>query len=295
MTNWGFPLSLDIWLAGMAGGAYLAAFLAKYFGKHEDDRLIRTALYFAIPAAMAGVTILLIDLSFPFRFWHLFTFFNFTSPMSVGSWVLVLWSGCSLLILLLWHTRKWIRIKPDSLKKITNILNWIVFVASLVLISYTGVLLSASSQPVWASTFLLPPLFVVSAVSTGAAVLILLGLATRMWKTYSGTIRTLVQIVAVIIGFEFIILSVYFFLITRSGIPGAVESISQIISGNLAVIFWIGVVLMAILVPFVVIVTTWGRQFKQRKAIFVTSTISSICVMLGGLVLRAVIVIGGQL
>ena len=141
----------------------------------------------------------------------------------------------------------------------------------------------------------LPPLFVVSAISTGAAALILLGLITGMWKTYGNTLRAMIQVVAVIIMFEFILLLVYFWVISRSGIPGAVASLQQVISGDLALVFWIGVVIMAILIPFATIVATWGRRFHEHKFVFVSSVVSSACVVLGGLVLRAVIVIGGQL
>jgi formate-dependent nitrite reductase membrane component NrfD len=295
MITWGFTVSLDLWLAGMAAGAYLVAFLAERFGKHADHRLLHTALYFGIPAAFGGVIFLLTDLSYPLRFWHLFIFINFTSPMSIGSWLLVLWMTISMLIVFLWLTRNRIPIKPVILKRITNFLHTAGFFVSVFLMSYTGVLLSASNQPLWSSTVLLPSLFVVSAISTGAAILILLSLITGIWKIYGETIRRMVQVISVVIVVEIVVLLVYFFLLSRSGIPGATESMSQLITGELAVPFWFGVVLLAILLPLALYVVNWGKKVRERKIVLVSSIASSACVIFGGLMLRTVIVIGGQI
>jgi len=295
MITWGFPVCIDLWLAGMAAGAYLAAFLAERFGKHTDHRLLHTALYIGIPSAMVGVIFLLADLSHPLRFWHLFVSVNFTSPMSVGSWLLVLWTTISMLIVVLWHMRNRIPIKQVILKRIMNYLYTAGFFVSVLLMSYTGVLLAASNQPLWASTVLLPPLFVTSAISTGAAVLIFVGMVTRMWKIYGETFRRMVQVVAVVIVIELVVLLVYFFWLSRSGIPGAYESMRQLITGELAAPFWFGVVLLAILLPFALYIANWGKRVGEHRLVIASSIASSACVILGGLVLRAVIVFGGQI
>ena len=295
MITWGFPIWLYLWLAGMAAGAYFSAFLAERFGKHTDHRFLHIAIYFGIPTAMAGVAFLLADLSNPLQFWRLFVSFNITSPMSMGSWLLVLWMTVGMLIIFLWHLRNRIPIKPVNLKRIRNFLHWTGFFASVLLMTYTGVLLAASNQPLWASTVLLPPLFVVSAVSTGAAILILISMITRMWKTYGETIRRMVQVVVVIIVIELAVLLVYFLWLSQSGIPGAVESMSQLTTGTLAVPFWLGVVLLAILLPFALNIANWGKKLEGHRVAFVASIASSACVVFGGLALRIVIVIGGQI
>ncbi len=295
MITWGFPIWLYLWLAGMAAGAYFAAFLAERFGKHTDHRLLHIALYFGIPAAMAGVAFLLYDLSNPLRFWHLFVSFNLTSPMSIGSWLLVLWVTIGILIVFLWHLRGRIPIKPIILQQIRNSLHWAGFFASALLMTYTGVLLAVSNQPLWTSTFLLPPLFVISAVSTGAAVLVLGSMITRMWKSHGETIRRMVQVDAIVIVVELVVLLAYFLWLSQSGVSGAIESMRQLTSGTLAVPFWFGVVLLAILLPFILYVINWNKKIGETRIVFASLTASSVCVIFGGLVLRTVIVIGGQI
>ncbi len=295
MITWGFPVSFDLWLAGMAAGAYFVAFLAENFGKHTDHRLLRTALYMGIPAAMAGVIFLLSDLGYPLRFWHLFININFTSPMSIGSWLLSLWIAIGALIVFLWHMRNRLPIKSVTLHRIMSYLRWAGFFASVILMSYTGVLLASSNQPLWASTVLLPPLFVVSSISTGAAILVLISLTTRMLKVNGEIIKRLVRVIGVVIGVELVIIFMYLFLLSQSGIPGANESMKQITTGILAIPFWLVVVLLAILLPFTLNIANLGKKLEGHRVAFIASVASSACVVLGGLALRIVIVIGGQI
>lgn len=296
MITWGLPIWLYLWLAGMAAGAFFAAFLAERIGKHADHRLLHLSLYFGIPAALAGVLFLLADLSYLFRFWHLFVFFNPTSPMSIGSWLLILWTGIGVLILLIWHARKRIPIKLERLLRVLDVFYWAGFIASIILMSYTGVLLAVSNQPLWSSTFFLPPLFVVSAISTGATILILLGLIIpRIRKKYSETIRRMVQVDAIVIMIEIAVLFIFLLLLSRSGIPGAGESMMILLTGVLAVPFWVGVVLLAILLPLILDFIHWGQKIDEHRSTFIITIASSACVIIGGLVLRTVIVIGGQL
>jgi formate-dependent nitrite reductase membrane component NrfD len=295
MITWGLPIWLYLWLAGMAAGAYFAAFLIERFGKIKDYRFIRTASYIGIPFALTGVAFLIIDLGEPSRFWHLLVAFRPTSPMSIGSWLLTLWIAIASLILFLWHTKKWLPIKDVLRSRFTNILYVAGFLVSLFLMGYTGVLLTATRQPLWGSTVALPPLFVTSAVSTGAAVLILVGLITQMWKSHGDIIRRIVQVDAVVIIVELLILGAYMLWLPRSGVPGADESMRRLTTGVLAARFWLGVVLLAILIPFALDIVHWGKRIGEHKTVFSAAIASSTCVIFGALILRAVIVIGGQI
>ena len=63
----------------------------------------------------------------------------------------------------------------------------------------------------------------------------------------------------------------------------------------LAVPFWLGVVFLAILVPFALDVAHWGKKVEDHRTVLVAAVVSSVCVISGGLILRIVIVIGGQI
>ncbi|GAF94852.1 unnamed protein product, partial [marine sediment metagenome] len=116
----------------------------------------------------------------------------------------------------------------------TEILGWIAFVLSVLLIAYTGVLLSNTRIALWA-TVLLPALFVVSAIFTGTAairlVLTLLGKEIPEEFGKASLILAVLQAV-VLVGF----------LVT---VPAGV-----LVAGPLSIWFWVGVVLIGLLVPF---------------------------------------------
>jgi polysulfide reductase chain C len=316
MMAWGAPIYLYLWLAGMAGGAYFAAFLAERFAGIVDRRLLRLATYLGIPLAVIGVMLLVADLGSPLRFWHLFTQFKVISPMSMGTWILFVWVAVAVIMVILW----WIQSRlagevARSLRQITESLSWINVVLAVLLISYTGVLLAVSNQPLWASTALLPALFVASATSTGVAILIITALIANAissgglielklainqlfgstdWTIPNRIIGRLAEADVIVILVESVVLIGYAIWLGASGMAGAGEALGLLTAGALAVPFWIGVVLVALLIPLALEIANWGKEI-ERKAVWGAIMASSVCVVLGGLVLRAVITIGGQL
>ena len=295
MITWGFPIWLYLWLGGMAAGAYFVAFLADHFGGHAERPLLHLAVYLGVPMATLGAAFLLIDLGQPLRFWHLMAGFRISSPMSIGTWLLMLWLATSAWSAVIWYIEQRAKTISTKLIRITETLNWFGFFFSILFMAYTGVLLAASNSPMWASTVLLPALFVTSAASTGAAILIFSALITKRWKKYGKTIQRMVKSDAIIIVFELVVLLVYMFWLPNSSVPGTDAAMRHLTTGVLAARFWLGVVLLALMVPFALDVAHWGKELEAHKIVFGAAVASSACVIVGGLVLRAVIVIGGQM
>jgi formate-dependent nitrite reductase membrane component NrfD len=304
-----------LWLAGMAGGAYMAAFLAERFSGQSDRKLLQLASYMGIPLAIIGVLLLVIELGHPFRFWELLTQFRVMSPMSMGTWILTLWViiACAISVFT-WLSNRSAE-AARSLNGLTGFLGWINLALAVLLIAYTGVLLGNSNQPLWAGSILLPALFVASAISTGVALLILAGLVLNSaekgkmvelrlvfntifghkdWTVPSQTISRLAEADAIVILIELAILIGYAIWLGASGLVGAGEGLRILTTGVLAAPFWIGVVLLALLIPLWLDVANWGKEI-EAKGVWPAVTASSMCVILGGLVLRAVITIGGQM
>jgi polysulfide reductase chain C len=160
-----------------------------------------------------------------------------------------------------------------GLVPLKKLLGWILLVLSAVLITYTGVLLSTTSVALW-STVLLPVLFVVSAVSTGlAATLLVATLLGREIPAKLGQASAIMEVLEVLALIAFLI-----------AVPAGV-----LISGPLSLWFWIGVVVVGMLVPFGLELVTW----KTSPTVLVLAM--TVCVLIGGVVLRAVVVVGGQI
>ena len=313
---WSAPIWIYLWMAGMAGVAYFAAFLAERFTGAVDRKLLRLATYVGVPLAVIGVLLLVVDLGSPLRFWHLFTQFKVTSPMSMGTWVLLAWVAIAIIMIILWWVEN--RLTEEvarSLRRTTGLLSGVNLVLAVLLIAYTGVLLAVSNQPLWASTVLLPSLFVTSAVSTGVALLILAAIASnaiskgklvemRMalnqlfgstdWTIPNKTVGRLAKANAIVILVELAVLIGYVVWLAASSMAGAGEALRVHTTGTLAILFWVGEILVALLIPLGLYIANWGKEL-ERKAVLRAITASATCVILGGLVVRAAIVIGGQL
>jgi len=298
-VTWTALIWIYLWLAGMAGGAFLAAKAAGRFSGSKDDSLLRLATWLGLPLAGIGVLLLIFELGNPIRFWHLFTQFDFGSPMSMGTWILIAWALIAVVMIVTWWLEG--RVSQEagaSLAGLRKFLSRINIVLSAALITYTGVLLAVSSQSLWAGTILLPALFVVSAVSTGVAVLILAALALNQmsgfteWKTPKEMIVRLAEADAIIIVVEIVVMVGYVIWLATS--TGGSDALGVLTTGSMAAPFWAGVVLLALLIPFGLERTIRGKA-AEAKGVMMTITTSSLCVIVGGLILRWVITSGGQL
>src|SRR2546427_700882 len=102
--HWRWLIVAYFFLGGLAGGSYSPATMMALFGKREDRPLVRLAYLIAFPAVCVCGLLLTADLGRPERFWHMLvqaqTFrpmIKAYSPMSIGSWALLLFSGCAFL------------------------------------------------------------------------------------------------------------------------------------------------------------------------------------------------------
>jgi formate-dependent nitrite reductase membrane component NrfD len=316
--SWGAPIWIYLWMAGMAGGGYLAAFVAERFSGVSNGRLLRLATYLGIPLAIIGVILLIVDLGTPIWFWHLFTQFKVESPMSMGTWILLVWVILAVVMVMLW----WIKLRVGEglakmLGQLTSLIGWVNVIFAILLITYTGVLLAVSSQSLWAGTVMLPTLFVVSAISTGVAIVVLAAIVvnsihnrgivelqlvldwlfgTKEWTIPNKWVTRMAEADAVVIVMELAALIGYVIWMAVSTMTGAGEALKQLTVGNaaLAVPFWLGVVLLALLIPLFLDIRNRGKNIETRTG-WLTIVTSSTCVVLGGLVLRAIMTIGGQL
>jgi formate-dependent nitrite reductase membrane component NrfD len=313
-VTWTALIWIYLWLAGMAGGAYLAAFAVNRFTGGKNDSLLRLSTYLAVPLVVVGVLLLIFELGNPIRFWHLFTQFDVTSPMSMGTWILMAWVIIAMIMIVSWWLQN--RLSQEvaaSLAGLRGPLSIASAVLAAALITYTGVLLAVSSQPLWSNTILLPTLFVISAVSTGVAILILAALALNAiadgsmaglksainyifgsteWKTPKEMVLQLAETDIIIIVLEIIAMIGYIIWLATS--TSGSDALAVLISGSMAAPFWVGVVLLALLIPFALDLTIRGKTMEV-KGVLMTTTTSSLCVIVGGLLLRWVITSGGQL
>ena len=144
---------------GIAGGCSLLHGFARVAGY---ERLARTTLYVGAAADVVSPALLVSDLGRPERFLNMLRVFKVTSPMSVGSWILVVSGGASNTAAALELTGK--------LRPVKWAAELVSFLTGAPLATYTGTLIADTAIPVWHEARReLPWLFGASAAASAGA------------------------------------------------------------------------------------------------------------------------------
>ena len=157
--TWTWEIPCYFFTGGLSGGSSVLSLSAKLFG---NEKLSRTALYIGAAADAVSPLLLISDLGRPERFHHMLRVFKVTSPMNVGSWVLLVNGGAS---------------NTAAILELLGILRPIKLLAEFVaalfgppLATYTGVLVADTAVPVWHNARQeLPWIFGASAASSAGA------------------------------------------------------------------------------------------------------------------------------
>ncbi len=291
---WGLPIATYLFLGGVAAASYYVGVIADIVSNGRFKNLARLGSYIVFVPIAVGLLMLLLDLGRPLDFWRLMFqqgplnegfIFRPSSVMSFGVWLLLGFSMfCGVAYPFLWIAEdKKVPglVGKESLRKLIGILG--LPFAVLVAV-YTGVLLSVSSQPVWADTPFLPVLFVISATSTGFAAISLAmlffqrGDAEAMVRLERGD-RVLIVLELAVVAVLFIVLLFF---------PDASGPVKKLMIGQYAVFFWIGFVVPGLLLPLYIQLYIQRNQGRILKNLAVTS---ALLVLFGGFYLRYIILL----
>src|SRR2546423_7900307 len=179
---WTWYILFYFFLAGLSGGSYVLATLLRLRGDIAAEAAARIGYYVAFATVLVCPILLTLDLGQPLRFWHMLVnttpgqvapSFKYWSPMSVGAWALVVFSGF-VTVSFLDALRRDGRLggaATDRAGVPAKLWSVIGAVVGLFIAGYTGVLLAVSNQPVWSDTWALGGLFLASGLSGSAALL----------------------------------------------------------------------------------------------------------------------------
>jgi formate-dependent nitrite reductase membrane component NrfD len=135
---WTWEIPTYFFTGGLAGASAVLSSAAALAG---NDKLARTALYIGAAADLVSPALLISDLGRPERFHHMFRVLKVTSPMNVGSWVLLFSGGASSTAALL--------DMAGQLRRVRTAAAIVSTLSGPPLATYTGVLISDTAVPVW--------------------------------------------------------------------------------------------------------------------------------------------------
>lgn len=276
--EWQYLIVSYLFLGGLSAGLYFVSALTELFRKDGDaahEEIARIGALLAPWPVMLGCTLLVFDLGNWYRAYKLFLHFRWESPMSIGSWLLMLFICISLIYAYGWISRggrehffeklprrlRFLRIFNVDVSRLRRPLAIAGLPVSVGVAIYTGVLLGAvQSRPFW-NTNLVAQLFLFSALSAGCALLILV-LATRSKKFEMYEFRSLYLLDVSFLTLEFFIVVPYI-IHGELSVEAVRESLKLVLGGPFTVLFWVFFMGLGLVFP-------WAIEVREVVPLFLT-------------------------
>lgn len=277
-TPFGWPIVIYLTLAGLACGAVFCA----VFFLHNKERalegqsyaIVKTSLYLAITAILAGIVLLVFDLRSSERFYMNFMEFNPSSAIAWGTRIITLFIMLCVFSLVLLGTVN----DNDKSSPIGPLLTGLLVIFALAIGIYPALVLGQATiaRPLWEPNILMP-LFLLLGLHSGFALVQLL--TSDKW-----TLKSLEQIRKLdllAVGIQVVLFALLVISTTFSS-----SGKEQLFFGEFAMWFWVGVVFIGWALPFIVS----SNSSPSKNAIILTQ----LCFICGAFALRTVIVFSGQ-
>ena len=286
---WGWEIPVYLFLGGVVAGMMVISGYFLFKERHKEE--LCSCLYLprmSLILLSLGMLALFLDLEHKLYAWRLYTTFRVTSPMSWGAWILLLVYPAlffNMLIRLPGFLANWLpelqrladRVRENSIAVRTiGIVNMLL---GGMLWIYTGILLSTlGARPLWNSS-ILGFLFLVSGLSSSAAFVHLIAKSVYERELLAKADNSFLII-------ELFILRLFILgLLTATQVHN--QAAHLLLNGSFAAVFWVFVVGLGIIVPLIIQLLAVNHRIHHTPA-------APILVILGGVILRFVIVYAGQ-
>ncbi len=262
-------------LGGLSAGCYFFSVAANYWIK-EFKPLARIGAIAAPISLAIGMLFLLIELGQPFRMWRLYLTFNPQSPVSWGSWFLIIFLALSVVY-------AWFLIKGEEKK--AKRYAYIGLPFALVVGTYTAIILAfAPGKELW-RTALLPFLFLNGGLISGIALIMLMSIG----RQERALLSKLGKFVAYLVLLELVMIFTEIIVLLTHNVV-AIASAKLLLVGEYAILFWVVEVFLGALIPIFILLF---RNTKITTSAYVNGT-AYVLLLVGIFIMRYILVIGGQ-
>jgi protein NrfD len=268
---YGWTVAIYVFIGGLAAGAQIIATVADLLGVPDAGGVVLGGRVIALAGAILGGLLLIIELHTRQRFFNMLRIFRPTSPMSIGTYVLMSFGFWSLAALVCeFFGPHWLTLTFGTL---AGLAGWFMT-------TYTASLLAATSTPLWAvAPRCLAVRFAASAMASGAAALCIIALGLGSPSAAAlGVIAILalaIELVASIVS-----LRVY-------SAAGVISPLRKLPWGA---VHLIGAQVFGVGVPIVLFIL----GVLAGPGAITLFLLASLCVLAGGLLMRGTIVLAGN-
>jgi protein NrfD len=286
---WSWQIPVYLFLGGMVAGMMIISGYFILSGRLKEAKCSCFYLpFFSLGLLSLGMLALFLDLEHKLYVWRLYTTFRITSPMSWGAWILVLVYPALILNLIIRLPRelynRFPKLKEISKKisehpyviKNIGVLNMIL---GAMLGVYTGILLSTlTGRPLW-NTSILGILFLTSGLSAAAAFVHMIAKDTFERELLAKADNGFLTL-------EIIVVAMMFISLLTSNAAGH-HAAHLLLNGQYSAVFWVFVMGLGMFIPLIIQLLAVNHKIKHTP-------VAPIMVIVGGLILRFVIVYAGQ-
>jgi Ni/Fe-hydrogenase subunit HybB-like protein len=252
---WKIYIPLYFYFTGLSAGSFILSTLSTVFGVKRFKPMALPAAIISFVLLLLAPACLILDLHQPTRFWHTLVpeFFNNTSALSYGSWLLTLYPIANLVYIY------FIFVKND---RITKILGTITVPLAIFVHAYTGFAFALVRARAWWHSALMPGYFLTSALLSGIALLFVVALAMDRFRKEPLELELYTSLRWMMVG---ILLTDLFwngsFWLTLL-VSNADGHVSILYALHEKLYLW-GEVILGMLVPLGILVVPWTRDSKM--------------------------------
>jgi formate-dependent nitrite reductase membrane component NrfD len=278
----GLNIAIYFYLTGLSAGSFILSTLAYGFGMKQFKPIGKVGIILATLLLIIAPFFLLIHIGMPFRAWHLFIYLNWSSPITWGSFLLLLYPVNCIVY-------GYFMFKENL--RLTRIFALIGIPLAVSVHGYTGFILAfGKARPLW-NTALMPILFLVSAVVSGIALMIIVYIIksrffSREKKINRELVFTLGKLLAWVIVFDLFLVACDLIVLSISH-SDAQAVAHLILQGKYSLMFLLIENFLGKIVPFILLIVPRFRSLT-------TVTVASILVVIGIFFMRYVVVVAGE-
>lgn len=269
LVPWGLWITIDLSSIALSAGAFSLAAAVYLIGLKRYQPVARTATFIGLIGYTMALLSLLLDIGRPDRFWHALVYWNKHSllwevTMCVTLYLMVLVFEC----LPTFATLEWLRTRfPRLAEKMSHVHNYALVLAvtglglSILHQSSLGAVYGViKARPLWFRPEL-PVVFMFSAIIGSVSLTLFVSMLASHLTSKARVNDGLIERLAHFVGWA---LMVYLFFrfwetlaMTYTYYPGRTEGLGLLTSGPLSFNFWVGEMLVGILIPMILLL--WGK------------------------------------
>lgn len=271
-----WPLVFFTLFTGLGVSAFVVVAITEWLGRAERTRL---------PGAITGLVAMAAGgVASVFHLGHLERIFNVLNNLSSGiaqELILVGLTGLAILVYI-------ILMRMGNSVQVRKVVAMIGLVLGVILAIVMGKNYVLASRPAW-NTWLLPLLYVASAAVLG---LFTIYIWAALREEEEATVMGVNKATLIALAVDAVVVVAYVIFLAVAPFPDPLRSPVRLVAGDMALLFWGGVVLIGLLIPLGM--TVWFVSKKKVVPSLTVAVVGLVCVLVGGVATRALIFILGS-